>query len=351
MAFQIPAFQPMPTLVVADANNPDCAEVQIYHTQVATWRIAIDRQLGFIAPQYVMPALPTMYPVNTSIPVRTACIREMQHSVTRTFTDYAVEYNNFAQQIAQAVGPQPTNIPLPQVRPQKMKLLAEFTRKDSAMAQHFLKQCNNYMNQQQMQDDKEKVRWALQLMEGEAAQWRDEMLNGFDELVQLLYCTDWDEFQQEYRLCWEDPYEANKATIKLMSGTLNQTTSVKKYNNLFNGYMDLSPYDGTNGMVLDAYKRGLKYDVLNGAMAQCTPNMTFVEIQRLMVQVDETQQQYRTRNKGQGTTAPLTCTVINNPTFNVQTTPTSTATTSSSRATTPVKAEAARQYTKLTPKA
>ena len=98
-----------------------------------------------------------MYPANMSIPVRNARIREMVDSVTRVFADYAVEYNNFTQQIAAAVAPQPANIPLPQAQPQKMKLLAEFTRKDSAMARHFLKQCNNYMNQQQMQDDKEKV--------------------------------------------------------------------------------------------------------------------------------------------------------------------------------------------------
>ena len=183
--------------------------------------------------------------------------------------------------MAQAGGPQPANIPLPQAQPQKMKLLTEFTGKDSAMARHFLKQCNNYMNQQQMQDDEEKVQWALQLMEGEAAQWRDEMLSGFEDLVPLGYCTDWDDFQWEFRLRWEDPYKANKATIKLMSSTLNQTTLVKKYNNLFNGYLDLSPYDGMNGMVRDAYKRGLKYDVLNGAMAQraANPNMTFADIQ------------------------------------------------------------------------
>lgn len=105
-------------------------------------------------------------------------------------------------------------------------------------------------------------------MEGDAAQWRDEILSGFDAVNIPLYCIDWDQFQAKFRLHWEDPYEANKATIKLMGGTLNQTTSIKKYNNLFNGYLDLSPYDGANGMVLDTYKRGLKYEVLNSAMAQ-----------------------------------------------------------------------------------
>ena len=209
------------------------------------------------------------------------------------------------------------------------------------------------MNQQQMQDDEEKVRWALQLMEGEAAQWRDKMLNGFEELIPPAHCMDWDDFQCEFRACWEDPYKANKATIKLMGGTLNQMTLVKKYNNLFNGYLDLSPYDGSNGMVLDAYERGLKYEVLNGAMAQraANPQMLFAEIQRLMVQIDETQQWFRMQNKGPITTNTPTHTVINNPMFNVQTSPTRTSTVSSSRVTTPVKVEATWQYTKLTPEA
>ena len=255
--------------------------------------------------------------------------------------------------MAQAAGPQPANIPLPQVRPQKMKLPVEFTRKDLAMARHFLKQCNNYMNQQQMHNNEEKVQWALQLMEGEAAQWRDEMLNGFDEAVLPPHCTDWDDFQAVFRLRWEDPYEANKATIKLMGGTLNQTTLVKKYNDWFNGYLDLSPYNGMNGMVLDAYERGLKYEVLNGAMAQraVNPDMTFAEIQQLMVQVDETQQQFHSRNKGKETAFTPARTVINNPMFNVSTTPVGSTAPSSTRATTPIKVEAARQYMKLTPEA
>ena len=201
-----------------------------------------------------------------------------------------------------------------------------------------------------MNDDEERIRWTLQLIEGEAAQWRDEMLSGFDAVILPQHCIDWDDFQREFRLRWEDPYEANKATIKLMGGTLNQTTSVKKYNDLFNGYLDLSPYDGTNGMVLDSYERGLKYEVLNGAMAQRTPNMTFAEIQRLMVQVDETQQRYKNRSRAPGTTPNPTRTVINNPTFNVQTAPSTSTTPAPIRQTTPaVKAEVARQYTKLTP--
>ena len=341
-----------PVAVITDEAVVDRAEFQVYHNAVNTWRNTIDRQMGFIHPQFAMPVVPAMPPVNASQAVRVTRLGELHAIVLNLFVAYATAYNTFVVQLAQRGGPAPANIPLPQPRPQKMKLPTEFTGKDTAAARHFLKQCNNYINQQHMNNDEERIRWTLQLMEGDAAQWRDEMLSGFDAANIPLYCIDWDQFQAEFRLRWEDPYEANKATIKLMGGMLNQTTSVKKYNDLFNGYLDLSPYDGANGMVLDAYERGLKYKVLNGAMAQRTPQMTFAEIQCLMVQVDETQQRFKNRSRALGTTPAPTRTVINNPTFNVQTTLSTSTTPAPTRGLMPaIKAEVARQYTRLTPEA
>ena len=350
MAFNVPPFLNLPMAVITNEAVADRAELQTFHTAVDMWRNMIDRQMGFLNLQFAMLVVPTMPPGNASAGVQVARLGELRTMVLTLFAMYAMVYNAFVVQLAQG-GPAPANIPLPQARPQKMKLPMEFMGKDSASAQHFLKQCNNYINQQHMNNDEERVHWSLQLMEGDAAQWRDEILSGFDDTVPPTYCTDWDDFQAEFWLRWEDPYEANKATIKLMGGTLNQTTSVKKYNDLFNGYLDLSPYDGANGMVLDSYERGLKYKVLNGAMAQRTPNMTFAEIQRLMVQVDEMQQRYKNRSRILGTTLNPPHTVINNPTFNVQTMPSTLTTPAPTRGMTPaIKAEVARQYTKLTPK-
>ena len=341
MAFNVPPFLNIPVATITDEAVADRAELQVFHTVVNTWRNTIDQQMGFLNPQFAMPVVPAMPPANASAMVRVARLGELRTMVLTLFATYATVYNAFVVQLAQG-GLAPANIPLPQPRPQKMKLPTEFTGKDSASAQHFLKQCNNYINQQHMNDDEERVRWTLQLMEGNAAQWRDEILSGFDEAIPPVYCTDWDEFQAAFQLHWEDPYEANKAMIKLMGRTLNQTTSVKKYNDLFNGYLDLSPYNGANGMVLDAYERGLKYEVLNGAMAQRTPNMTFAEIQRLMVQVDEMQQRFKNRSRAPGTTPNPPRTVINNPTFNVQTTPSTSATPAPARGTTPaIKAKVA----------
>ena len=114
MAFQLPPFQAMPMVVIADPANPDRGKVQVYHTQVATWRHVVDCQMGFIAPQYVMPALLVMYAVNAMLATCLAQVREVQDLVIQVFAEYATEYNNFARQITQAGGPQPANIPLPQ---------------------------------------------------------------------------------------------------------------------------------------------------------------------------------------------------------------------------------------------
>ena len=339
MAFNVPPFLNIPVVVITNEAVADRAELHVFHMVVNMWRNMIDRQMGFLNPQFAMPVIPVMPPGNASAAVQVACLGELRTMVLTLFATYATAYNAFVVQLAQG-GPALANIPLPQARPQKMKLPAEFTGKDSASARHFLKQCNNYINQQHMNDNEERVHWTLQLMEGDAAQWRDEILSGFDEAVPPGYCTDWDDFQAAFRLCWEDPYEANKAMIKLMGGMLNQTTLVKKYNDLFNGYLDLSPYNGANGMVLDTYERGLKYKVLNGAMAQRTPLMTFAEIQRLMVQVDETQQRFKNRSQVLGTTPNPPRTIINNPTFNVQTTPSTSTTPAPTRGLTPaIKAE------------
>ena len=78
--------------------------------------------------------------------------------------------------------------------------------------------------------------------------------------------------------------------------------------------------------------------------------MTFAEIQHLMVQVDETQQHFKNRSRVPGTTPAPTQTVINNPMFNVQTTPSTSTMPAPTRGLTPaIKAEVARQYTKLMP--
>ena len=117
-----------------------------------------------------------------------------------------------------------------------------------------------------------------------------------------------------------------------MTGAIKQTTSVKKYNNAFNEAMNLTPYNGQNGMIIDAYENGLKAAVLNGAMAQraANPLMTFTELQRLMVCVDKTLM--RNQNHAPVTLRPQACTTINNPVFNIQ----PTATTSAQTMATPV---------------
>ena len=127
--------------------------------------------------------------------------------------------------------------------------------------------------------------------------------------------------------------------------------SVKKYNNEFNKALALTTLTGADVAILRAYTTGLKPAVRNTsiAMIYANPNILFHRRQALMVEIDELlMQTHQATNP-----APKPRTMINNLVFNIQST--LAAATGSARATTapqgqtPIKVEAARQYTKLTP--
>jgi hypothetical protein len=194
------------------------------------------------------------------------------------------------------------------------------------------------------------------MVEG-AATWRDETLSGFDTPQLPTHLATWANFQTHFKSRWDDPYEANKSLMKIMSGTIQQTTSVKKYNDVFNEALGLTTEDDTNRMVLAAYKNGLKLAILNSAGLDQQANlaMTFAELQQLMVQIDKTLQQNNTQNQTT-CTAPQQWTMSHNLVVNPQTlaantvgsTPQTIPTSTYVRGTTPIKAEVTRQYTKLT---
>ncbi len=136
-----------------------------------------------------------------------------------------------------------------------------------------------------------------------------------------------------------------------MKGGIVQHTSVKKYNNEFNEALTLTTLTGANVAILHAYTTGLKPTIRNTsiAMIYANPNILFHCRQALMVEIDKSLMQTCQATNP----APKPRTVINNPVFNVQSTPA--AASGSARATTapwgqtPIKVEAACQYTKLTP--
>ncbi len=138
-----------------------------------------------------------------------------------------------------------------------------------------------------------------------------------------------------------------------MKGGITQHTSVKKYNDEFNEALALTTLTGTDVAILRAYTTGLKPAVRNTsiAMIYANPNILFHRQQALMVEIDESLMQTRQATNP----APKPRTVINNPVFNIfniQSTPAaagSAQATTTPQGQTPIKVEAARQYTKLTP--
>ena len=354
MAFRLPPFLAQPIPVITDEDDPDRAEIHAFLNAVTQWRARVEAQMGFLNPNYALPGVINQLAINADQATRVARLQALEAQVAAIYTAYATGYGRIAAALAAAPAA-PAPAPAPAAVRTKMKLPEAFTGKNAATARHFMNQCSNYITQQRILDDEDRIRWTLQLMEGEASPWRDEVLAGFDEINPPGYCTDWVDFVDHFRARWDDPYEGNKASLRIMTGAIKQTTSVKKYNDMFNEAMNLTPYDGQNGMIIDAYENGLKAAVLNGAMAQraANPQMTFTELQRLMVRVDETLM--RNQNRAPAAIRPQARTTINNPVFNIQPTATTSARTTatpaptSARGTTPLKVEAARQYTRITP--
>ena len=135
-----------------------------------------------------------------------------------------------------------------------------------------------------------------------------------------------------------------------MQGKITQRTLVKIYNDLFNEALGMTTLTGADAAILHTYTMRLKPMVRNLAITllHADPHMTFHNRQVLMVDIDESLQQTRQSNP-----APACQTVINNLVINLQgmtsATPAPARATTPAHGSTPIKVEAAQQYTKLTP--
>jgi hypothetical protein len=162
--------------------------------------------------------------------------------------------------------------------------------------------------------------------------------------------NDWGQFVAHFEAHWMDPHESEKAADKLMKGLVQQRGSVKAYNDQFNELLGLTTVDPNHFLILRAYETGLKLAVRNAAVTHLlnNPQMTLRDCQTLLVRLDETLMQTR----GQTFLAPQR---RYNPTANPSTdqvthgAQTTAPTTSTLRISTPIKAETAQQYTRLTP--
>ena len=127
-----------------------------------------------------------------------------------------------------------TTPPQRPIRPPKTKLPEVPLGKSPAAARHFIRQCTNYTSIWPFADPGQQIRWALQLLDGEAAPWRDKQLDLLDQVQELTGSSRrLGPFCRRVR-CSVDRHEAEKALDKLMQGKITQTTSVTRYNDMFN---------------------------------------------------------------------------------------------------------------------
>ena len=350
MAFALPAFITVPVAVVADETTVTRAELTAYRTAIVAWDAGVRAQLLFLNPihGFVLP-LPAAPAVNLDQDERILYLATLRQYVGGLYPIYAAAYVAAANALIGAAAPPPPP-PLPPAavaRPPKTQLPNQFHGKSPALARHFIQQCVNYIAIAPFPDPETEIRWALQLLDGDAAPWRDAQLAKYNLAAVPANLLDWDLFVDLFNTRWTDPHEAEKALDRIMNHTIKQKTSVKIYNDLFNEAMVLANVADTNAMLLRAYETGLKPAVRNAAVGPLMyiPNPTFEQRQSMMVRLDETLQQTAQRE-----TPFVPRTIINNPVINVAN-PTASRDSTPARgsSSTPIKVEAARQYTRLTP--
>jgi hypothetical protein len=182
-------------------------------------------------------------------------------------------------------------------------------------------------------------------------------MDRYDQFPVVPHLLGWDDFVAEFEARWVDPNKEGKAVDKLMMRQVSQHTSVKVYNDTFNELLNLTSLANTSVAVLCTYDAGIKTDVWTAALPalRTNQNMSFHNRQQLMVEMDESLQERCPRQQQQPRF------VINNPVIqlppprgNFRGASASALCVTAmpqpySRQSTPVKVEAAWQFTKLTP--
>jgi hypothetical protein len=90
------------------------------------------------------------------------------------------------------------------------------------------------------------MQWTLLLCEEETKSWQDQQLMALSVQPHPPLATTWATFQAHFEAWWANVHEANKALDHLMSGTILQKTSVKKYNDYLNEVLNLTNETGAN---------------------------------------------------------------------------------------------------------
>ena len=339
MAAQLPNFLPLPQAVIADEANPTVAEITAFRTRLDLWRTTVLANLSVLNPNH---GFNLAFPNNPAAAAkRAARVTRLQDLRTYGLTLsplYAAAYAVFAK--ALAAGSIPAQPPAHAPLPPKTALPEKFVGNSATAARHFLQQCENYAAICPFASPAQEIRWMLQLMEGDASNWRAEQLSRYALVPPPAHLMDRALFEVEFKARWINSYEGEKALDKILKGQIIQRTSVKNYNDQFNEALSLTTRTGTDASILRSYEAGLKPTIRKAATFALigNPNVNFQERQMLMVRIDENLMQTHTQTKSAtqlrySGTSPVT---------DLPSAP-------ASRHQTPIKVEAARQYTRLTP--
>ena len=345
MAFQLPNFQPPPTPVLASPDDPTRAEVVAYRALVSQWNTNVLNLLTICNPQhgYAVP-YPNDPQVNADQAARVARLQELRQYVNGLFPIYAAGYAALAQAIAAGNQPGPA-VAAHQPRPPKTALPERFAGKSTAAARYFLQQCENYAAICPFASPDQEIRWMLQLLEGDASHWANEQQTQYQLVPPPAHLTDQTLFVEEFKARWTNPFESEKSLDKILKGHITQRTSVKTYNDQFNEALSLTTQTGTDAAILRSYETGLKPTVRNAAAVALisNPNINFHDRQMLMVRLDETLMQTRTQVNLTSQRRYVSTTPV------APSAPSTLASNPSTPTPTPIKAEVARQFTRLTP--
>ena len=174
----------------------------------------------------------------------------------------------------------------------KTSLPDKFTG-DIKLTRHFLNQCDNYFTLNYMTHE-QKVRFALQLVTGEAEYWQRTTLDQLQALVPPAWSTDWNLFKAEFILRFEDRQERRRAAHNLMNNKVVQISTARKF---VDHVRDTCLKAGwtTEEQWMEAARNGLKEEVaaaLDGRVLNTWA--TFIEA---VIETDEAQQRRREQKK------------------------------------------------------
>jgi hypothetical protein len=164
----------------------------------------------------------------------------------------------------------------------KMALPKEYTG-NPREAKRFLRNCKNYFTLNTM-NAQQRVLFTLQLIEGDAAHWKNTALNELDQNPPPLWHNNWELFQGEFRSHFADPSEREKALEKLIHGKVTQVVSVKRF---LDDVVQTCQEAGwtTEAQWKDVARMGLKKEVAT-MIAGAYP-ATWIDFRNRLIEVDK----------------------------------------------------------------